>query len=153
MTYPYEIPAFLIPSMLHVELIFFVLYFRKLYIPYLLLFNSQSPTNQLCGSHKSFIDRTDLTKTNEDSTHGLEVKCLITVEHQHEAPQLVTQSFDRLCLASACRTWRQKGLLAATVCGLFCKTYPYIDDCTIQAEHTHKHQASNIQRMYPKMLS
>ena len=28
---------------------------------------------------------TDLAQTNEDTTHGLEVKCLITVEDQHKA--------------------------------------------------------------------
>ena len=49
---------------------------------------------------------TDLAETNKDTTHGLEVKCLITVEDQHKATQLVTKGFHRLCLSSSSRTYR-----------------------------------------------
>ena len=33
----------------------------------------------------------NLAQTNKDTPHGLEVKCLITVEDQHKATQLMTK--------------------------------------------------------------
>jgi hypothetical protein len=38
----------------------------------------------------------DLAQTNEDTTHSLEIKCLVTTKHEHEPAELNTESFDRL---------------------------------------------------------
>lgn len=39
--------------------------------------------------------RADLTETNEDTTHSLEVERLVATEDQDEATELYTESFDR----------------------------------------------------------
>lgn len=39
---------------------------------------------------------TDLTKTDEDATHGLEVEGFVATEDQNETPQLYAKSFDGL---------------------------------------------------------
>lgn len=36
----------------------------------------------------------DLTQTNENTAHGLEVECLVTTEYQHEATKLYTKGLD-----------------------------------------------------------
>ena len=41
----------------------------------------------------------NMTKTDEDTTHGLEVKCLVTAEDKDEASELDSESFDGLSLA------------------------------------------------------
>ena len=43
--------------------------------------------------------RADLAKTDEDTSHGLEVECLVATEDQDETSQLHTESLDRLGLA------------------------------------------------------
>lgn len=48
---------------------------------------------------------TNLTKTNKDTAHGLEVKGLVTVEDQHKSTQLVTKSLHRLCLSRSSRAY------------------------------------------------
>ena len=45
-----------------------------------------------------------LAQTNKDAAHGLEIECLITVEHQHKSSQLVAKSLYRLSLSSSSRT-------------------------------------------------
>lgn len=42
---------------------------------------------------------TDLTKTDEDTTHGLEVERLVTTEDKDEATELYTESLDRFRFA------------------------------------------------------
>ena len=42
---------------------------------------------------------TDLTESDEDTTHGLEVERLVTAEDQDEPPELDTESLDRFRLA------------------------------------------------------
>ena len=46
----------------------------------------------------------DLAQAHKDASHGLEVKRLITVEHQHETTQLMPKGFHRLSLSSTSRT-------------------------------------------------
>ena len=38
--------------------------------------------------------RSNLTKTNENTTHGLEIESFVTAENEDEAAKLDTQSFD-----------------------------------------------------------
>ena len=47
--------------------------------------------------------RPTLDQPHKDSTHGLDVDALVTVEHQHLAAEQTAQRLDRLCLPCACR--------------------------------------------------
>lgn len=48
--------------------------------------------------------RSDLTKTDENTTHSLEIERLVTTEDKYESPELNTKRFDGLCLPGSCRT-------------------------------------------------
>jgi len=48
-----------------------------------------------------------LTQSNEDPSHCLEVKSLITVEDQDKSAKLITKSFHSFGLAGASRTKRR----------------------------------------------
>ena len=47
---------------------------------------------------------TNLTDTEEDSAHGLEIECVVTAKDERETTKLETQCFNRLSLTSTSRT-------------------------------------------------
>ena len=57
--------------------------------------------------------RADLTETDEDTTHCLEVERLVTAEDQDEATELNTEGLDRLRLT--CDGCQQRGLTERTM--------------------------------------